>query len=63
MFNIINKIINWFREDDELISKEGWEILEDPKKRVKLRKYISHYHATGQWDTKIMNDGPTKTTN
>lgn len=56
MINIINRIINWFKDDTSLISKEGWEILNDPKKKIKLRKYISHYHLTGKWDTKIMKD-------
>ena len=48
-------VFSWFRSDDQLISKEGWDILNDPVKRVKLREYINHYHKTGEWDNNIMN--------
>jgi hypothetical protein len=39
-----------FDENDSLISKEGYEILADPIKRVKLREWIENYHKTGEWD-------------
>jgi hypothetical protein len=39
-----------FDENDSLISKEGYEILADPIKRVKLREWIDNYHKTGEWD-------------
>ena len=39
-----------YDENDSLISKEGYEILRDPVKRVKLREWIDNYHKTGEWD-------------
>ena len=66
MIQIFRALIDWIQEDNNLVSKEGREILDDPKKRVKLREYISHYQKTGEWDTEIFKDGeerPTKSIN
>jgi hypothetical protein len=43
-------IILGYNEDDTLISDEGYKILADPVKRVKLRQWIDMYHKTGIWD-------------
>lgn len=56
MIQIIKAMWDWFQEDQTIVSKEGREILDNPKKRVKLREYISHYQKTGEWNTKIFKD-------
>lgn len=52
---LIDKILFSIYGEDTLITKEGWEILNDPIKRVKLRLMIDNYHKTGIWDFTIMN--------
>lgn len=37
-----------------LISKEGYDILNDPIKRIKLREIIEKYHETGIWDLELI---------
>ncbi len=51
---IFNKIVRFIYGDTSLISPEGWEILQDPVKRVRLREMIDHYHKVGVWDFTIM---------
>lgn len=53
---IIYPIFKNWEWDDSLISREGWKILNDPVKRVKLREMIDNYHKTGIWDFKILED-------
>lgn len=38
-----------------VISNEGLEILEDPKKKVELRKAVDEYHQTGDWSKTELN--------
>ena len=50
-------ILFWLSgESDSLISEEGWEILRDPVKKVRLREMIDNYHNTGIWNFKILED-------
>ena len=35
---------------DDIVSEEGKDILNDPKKRVILRDAIDKYHQEGNWD-------------
>jgi hypothetical protein len=55
MKRLIDKIMFFIYGDDSLIKKEGWEILNDPIKKVKLREMIDNYHKTGSWDFSIMD--------
>lgn len=41
--------------NDHFISKEGWEVLDDPIKREKLNNYIENWKQTGVWDPEILN--------
>lgn len=52
IYVILNFIL--YEEEECFISKEGWEILDDPIKRIKLHEMIEHYHKTGVWDFKIL---------
>jgi len=56
---ILNKLSLWLHGDETLISDEGYEILADPVKRVKLRKWVENYHKTGVWDYSFW-DEPNK---
>jgi hypothetical protein len=38
-----------------VISNEGLEILEDPEKKVELRKAVDEYHQTGDWSKTELN--------
>ena len=54
-------ILYWLSGDqDSLISEEGWAILRDPVKKVRLRKMIDNYHTTGIWNFKILEDDTKK---
>lgn len=47
-------LINNIKKSTEtkLISQDGYNAIQDPKKAKKLRKVIDDYHKNGQWDTK-----------
>jgi hypothetical protein len=47
---LIQRIKKYYREENSLISDEGWEILAHPEKRILLREAIEHYHKTGSWE-------------
>lgn len=35
--------------ETSVISKEGLEILDDPKRKIELREAVDEYHKTGDW--------------
>ncbi|WP_133549731.1 hypothetical protein [Salegentibacter sp. 24] len=41
--------------DTNVISNEGLEILEDPDKKIELRKAVDEYHQTGDWSKTELN--------
>lgn len=41
--------------DTNVISNEGLEILEDPEKKIELRKAVDEYHQTGDWSKTELN--------
>lgn len=57
---IYRKICDFFRDDTLLISEEGYVMLRDPEKKIKLRKMIDNYHKTGKWDFSIMGGNNMK---
>ena len=56
IIDIYRKIYDFFKDDTSLISKEGYVMLRDPDKKIRLRKMIYNYHKTGKWDFSIMNE-------
>jgi hypothetical protein len=38
------------QDNDTFISKEGYEILNDPVRKEKLQKVLENYRKTGSWD-------------
>ena len=41
--------------EESFISKEGWEMLEDPIKKEKLNNYIENWKQTGVWNPELLN--------
>ena len=50
--SLISKFLNDLKKSssDDIVSEEGKDILNDPKKRVILRDAIEQYHQKGNWD-------------
>ncbi len=45
---LFDLIFAW--DETEFISKEGYEILNDPVRKEKLQKVLENYRKTGSWD-------------
>lgn len=52
---LFKTILNDIFYEKPLISKEGYDILNDPVKKVKLREMIEEYHETGIWNMTIFD--------
>lgn len=57
MLTVVKYILSLLSKntDTNVISHEGLEILEDPSKKVELRKAVDEYHQTGDWSKTELN--------
>jgi hypothetical protein len=54
MLKLLDKIMKFLFPEESLISEEGYDILNNPKKKEILNRLIDNYRETGIWDEKLI---------